>query len=245
MTLDHAPLPLGYQSIRPQFFFNGHRRDSNPHRPGANRWSCRWTTGPVRSALREGFEPSACGFGNRHSFRFELPQRSLQWSTQDSNLQQRDSESGASAKLGYWTVCSADADPSSHIAMHRAGVEPATLRLKIGGSAGLSYRCAYAPGGIRTPNQLLRRELLLSVELPARLHTSAAVSSSRSQTTLLLPSTDAPGRTRTCSLPGVGRRLWPVELRVRALLPLYALATMHPAGVEPATLRLRGGSSTG
>jgi hypothetical protein len=52
--------------------------------------------------------------------------------------------------------------------MHRAGVEPATFRLKAGSSAELSYRCADAPGGIRTPNKLFRRELLCSVELPVR-----------------------------------------------------------------------------
>jgi hypothetical protein len=52
-----------------------------------------------------------------------------QWSKQDSNLQRAVSETAASARLGYWTVLFFISF------MHRAGLEPASVRLKIGDSA--------------------------------------------------------------------------------------------------------------
>src|SRR5213075_3252580 len=72
--------------------------------------------------------------------------------------------SRAPLPLGYKTI------RSSRSSLHRAGFEPASLRLKVGGSAvELSVRIVRsAPGGIRTPSRLFRRELLLSVELPVR-----------------------------------------------------------------------------
>src|SRR6187200_983490 len=103
--------------------------------------------------------------------------------------------------------------------------------------------------GFEPPTRSLEGSRSESVELPARLQFRARFLLA-SMTSSFLPSPfclhhHAPGRTRTCSLPVVGRRLWPVELRVRLFcLHPSSFDSMHPAGVEPATLRLRGGSST-
>src|SRR5262245_7470893 len=90
--------------------------------------------------------------------------------------------------------------------MHRAGLEPATLRLKAGGSTfELSVRIFYsAPGGTRTPNRLFRRELLCSIELPVR-HVLKHRFLLEFVSMLFL--SDAPGRGRTCTRPGKNREL--------------------------------------
>lgn len=106
-----------------------------------------------------------------------------------------------------------------HFGLHRAGFEPATLRLKAGGSAvelsvpahGTPY--ATAPGRNRTSNRLFRREPLWSVELPTRQ----------------VP----PHRFLLSNMTGF------LSTQHSAL----STPPMHPAGVEPATLRLRAESS--
>jgi hypothetical protein len=80
----------------------------------------------------------------------------------------------------------------------------------------LSYRCdraTTAPGGIRTPSRLLRTELLWSVELPVRQ-------------------------------PHFPPRA-PFSSRLHRSPHSCSLSSpqMHPAGLEPATVRLRGGGS--
>jgi hypothetical protein len=136
----------------------GRRRDSNPHRLGASQGSCRLDDGPVLSCRGKGSNlqprPSEGRALVRLSYRnakhFSGPSRirTCTWP-----LLRR-----LPLPLGYWTVlqftCSI-----RRAAMHRAGLEPATLRLKAGGSA-VELSVLTAPGGIRTLSRLFRRELL-------------------------------------------------------------------------------------
>ncbi len=104
VTLIHAPLPVGLPEQHQQQWS---RRDLNPHRLGANQASCQLEDGPVF------FCPKRCGKDSNlhprpsegralirlsyHNVRVAL----YQWSRQDSNLQQRVSETRASTDLGY------------------------------------------------------------------------------------------------------------------------------------------------
>jgi hypothetical protein len=134
----------------------------------------------------------------------ELPQRTCQWSTQDSNLYWGASETPASTKLGYWTV-------GLHAPSRNRTCNPPVKSRRL---CQLSYQCAatwpgrHAPGGIRTPSRLFRRQLLV------RSSCRCAVEPKRSWRTIF-----------SCLHPCL-------------------LLSVHPAGLEPAALRLRGGSST-
>ena len=104
---------------------------------------------------REGIEPSTSAFGEPRSGPVELPQRIvLQWSKQDSNLHLPGSGPGASAGWATGPLIQ-----PARIRMHRAGLEPATLRLKASGST-FELSVPNAPGGTRTLSRLFRRELL-------------------------------------------------------------------------------------
>jgi hypothetical protein len=115
------------------FTINGRWRDSNPHLPDANRGSYRWTTGPYTSQCcgKDSNLHPRPSEGRAHPI--ELPQHPSQWSTQDSNLYWGASETPASTDWAIGPLC-----PLSRYAgrgkafMHRAGLEPATRRLKAG-----------------------------------------------------------------------------------------------------------------
>jgi hypothetical protein len=126
----------------------------------------------------------------------ELPQLRgdfSQWSGQDSNLQQAVSETAASSRLGYWTV---------FFVMHRAGLEPASLRLKIGGSPFelpvlLGDTIATHREGFEAPADSLEESC----------SSDRAAGAYRFEHRFLLQSMtnsysiNAPGRTRTCIFP--------------------------------------------
>ena len=134
------------------------------------------------AVLREGIEPSTSAFGGPRSDPVELPQRPLR------HIRSRAVRSPGSPgrirtcnrpvlsrpPLPSWATgpINPSLTQSRAPSLHRAGFEPASVRLKAGGSAvELSVRrkrrakqgarrVPCAPGGIRTPSRLLRRELL-------------------------------------------------------------------------------------
>jgi hypothetical protein len=155
--------------------------------------------------LREGLEPSSSGFASRCSVR--LSYRNVVVLRASCRVRATSAHAARSTR---------------HFFMHRAGVEPATRRLKAGCSAfelpvlccaagrRLARRTRHAPGGIRTLSRLLRRQLLVPIELPVR------------------------------------RDLWPGTVSFWApWLSSPSSRPVHPVGVEPTTPRLRGGGSAG
>jgi hypothetical protein len=187
-------------------------------------------------ALREGLEPSSSGFANRRSVRLSFrntrnaPGRIRTCTLPEGLLRPSRLPVSPPGRLIQWAVgrgrSAGEVLPTAHCPlptanMHRAGLEPASLWLKARCSTvELSVPLAEpkrgagrnAPGGIRTPNRLLRRQLLWSVELPARRPIVAPFSpgfhdrSPRTQYAALNTS-HAPGRGRTCNPPVKSRQL--------------------------------------
>ncbi len=172
VILDHAPLPFGLPEQPALFAVQWSRRDSNPRFLVAGQASYQLDHGPTflrffLHMLREGFEPSSSAFGGpRSSDRAIATTINRAVATMISGpgrIRTCNTPLLRRRPLPSWAT-----EPFV-VLMHRAGVEPATLRLKAGGSVRLSYRCVRthacartetAPGGIRTLNRLFRRELL-------------------------------------------------------------------------------------
>lgn len=95
VTLDHAPLPIGLPERRERQWTP---EGVEPSSPGCRPGVFPLDDGPrmLHAAGRSRtFTP-----GLRRAMLFRLSYRNARWSRQDSNLQQPDSESGASAEFG-------------------------------------------------------------------------------------------------------------------------------------------------
>jgi hypothetical protein len=123
--------------------------------------------------------------------------------------------------------------------MHRAGLEPATPRLKAGGSAiELSVRqrheAAMHREGFEPPADSLEESRSSNRAAGAPLH--EAPFSSAIHDSLLSSYASAPGRIRTCIIPLKRRGLGHLSDECNSIRYNYLIAHfMHRAGFEPAS----------
>ena len=130
------PLPLGYcgPSLHPVLWAGF---EPAPTRLSTARL-CRWATRATAPAtaihvLREGIEPSTSAFGGPRSDPVELPQRSISFlPSSPGRIRTCNGPVLSRPPLPNWAT--GPIHSSLVPSLHRAGLEPASVRLKAGGS---------------------------------------------------------------------------------------------------------------